>query len=234
MGAGRSSRVENIYRVRVIDRALSIVNLLSTIDHLVAASEMGEALKLNKSTLHRLLAVLEHHRYVERDTLSGRYRLGLRFAELENIALSRFDLQSTARPFVEQLVKATGETAHLGILQGNEVVSLVNVESRHSVRTPSTVGRRSPIHCTSQGKVLVGFLPQPQPQITQVLRAYRFTPHTPKTIRQSAAFRTELAKVRQLGYSVDDEEFEQGLRCIGAPVRDHTGNVVAAVSIAGP
>src|SRR4051794_39003432 len=232
MGAGRSSRVENIYRVRVIDRALSIVNLLSTIDHLVAASEMGEALKLNKSTLHRLLAVLEHHRYVERDTLSGRYRLGLRFAELGNIALSRFDLQSTARPFVEQLVKATGETAHLGILQGNEVVSLVNVETQHSVRTPSTVGRRSPIHCTSQGKVLVGFLPQPQ--IAQVLRGYRFTPYTPKTLRQSAAFRTELAKVRQLGYSVDDEEFEEGLRCIGAPVRDHTGKVVAAVSIAGP
>src|SRR3954468_18698298 len=76
MGAGRSSMVENIYRVRVIDRALSIVNLLSTIDHLVAASEMGEALKLNKSTLHRLLAVLEQHRYVERDTLSCRYRLG--------------------------------------------------------------------------------------------------------------------------------------------------------------
>src|SRR5438309_3367394 len=104
--------------------------------------------------------------------------------------------------------------------------------TQHSVRTPSTVGRRSPIHCTSQGKVLVGFLPQPQ--IAQVLRGYRFTPYTPKTLRQPAGFRTELAKVRQLGYSVDDEEFEEGLRCIGAPVRDHTGKVVAAISIAGP
>jgi len=221
-----------VYRVQVIDRALSIVNLLASSDHSLGACEVGEKLDLNKSTIHRLLAVLEHHRYVERDILSGKYRLGLKLAELGNIALSRFDLQSAARPFVERLVEETGETAHLGILQQNEVISLVNVETQHSVRTPSTVGRRSPIHCTSQGKLLVAF--QPPAQIDQILRAYRFSEFTKKTIRHSGAYRNELAKVRQLGFAVDDEEFEEGLRCIGAPVRDHTGKVVAAISIAGP
>ena len=193
---------------------------------------MGERLDLNKSTIHRLLAVLEHHRYVERDLLSGKYRLGLKLAELGNIALSRFDLQATARRFVERLVQETGETAHLGILQQNEVVSLVNVETQRSVRTPSTVGRRSPIHCTSQGKLLIAF--RPKMEIDQILRAYRFVPYTKRTIRQSSGYRAELLKVRNLGFAVDDEEFEEGLRCIGAPVRDHSGKVIAAVSIAGP
>src|SRR5437763_1361241 len=126
--------LDTVYRVRVIDRAFSIVNLLSLVDQPMGASEIGQNLHLNKTTVHRLLAVLEHHRHVERDTLSGRYRLGLKLAELGNIALSHFDLQSTARPFVEQLVKGTGETAHFGILQGNEVVSLVNVETQLMTR----------------------------------------------------------------------------------------------------
>jgi DNA-binding IclR family transcriptional regulator len=223
---------DTVYRVQVIDRALAIVNLLASSDRSLAAGQMGEKLDLNKSTVHRLLAVLEQHRYVERDLLSGKYRLGLKLAELGNIALSRFDIQATARPFVERLVEETGETAHLGILQQNEVISLVNVETQRSVRTPSTVGRRSPIHCTSQGKLLVAF--QPQPQIDRILRAHRFAGYTKKTIRHAGAYRTELAKVRNLGFAVDDEEFEDGLRCIGAPVRDHTGKVVAAISIAGP
>jgi DNA-binding IclR family transcriptional regulator len=221
-----------VYRVQVIDRALSIVNLLASSDRSLGACEVGEKLDLNKSTIHRLLAVLEHHRYVERELLSGKYRLGLKLAELGNIALSRFDLQSAARPFVERLVDETGETAHLGILQQSEVISLVNVETQHSVRTPSTVGRRSPIHCTSQGKLLVAF--QPPPQIDQILRTYCFAGFTKKTIRHAGAYRAELTKVRNLGFAVDDEEFEDGLRCIGAPVRDHTGKVIAAISIAGP
>jgi DNA-binding IclR family transcriptional regulator len=223
---------DTVYRVQVIDRALSIVNLLAASDHSLGAGEVGDKLDLNKSTIHRLLAVLEHHRYVERDVLSGKYRLGLKLAELGNIALSRFDLQAAARPFVERLVAETGETAHLGILQQNEVISLVNVETQRSVRTPSTVGRRSPIHCTSQGKLLVAY--QPQPQIDQMLRAYRFAAYTKKTIRFAGPYRAELGKVRNLGFALDDEEFEEGLRCIGAPVRDHTGKVVAAISIAGP
>jgi IclR family transcriptional regulator, KDG regulon repressor len=228
----RSAIADTVYRVQVIDRALSIVNLLAASNHPLGAWEAGEKLGLNKSTVHRLLAVLEHHRFVERDLMSGKYRLGLKLAELGNIALSRFDLQASARPFVERLVEVTGETAHLGILQQNEVVSLVNVETQRSVRTPSTVGRRSPVHCTSQGKLLLAF--QPQPLVDQMLRSYYFASYTKRTIRQSGAYRAELVKVRQAGFATDDEEFEEGLRCIGAPVRDHTGKVVAAISIAGP
>jgi DNA-binding IclR family transcriptional regulator len=220
------------YRVQVIDRAFSILDALAGNEASLSAVELGQRLKLNKTTVHRLLAVLEYNRFVERDRESGRYRLGLKLVEMGAIALSRVDLHRLARPFVEKLAAETGETAHLGILRQNEVISLVNAEGRHSLRTPSTVGRRSPVHCTSLGKVLLAF--QPKTVIDGVLRVYRFKAYTRQTIRSVTRFRRELARVQQAGYALDDEEFEDGLTCIGAPVWDHSGKVVAAISIAGP
>jgi DNA-binding IclR family transcriptional regulator len=220
------------YKVQVLDRALAILNALATSNGCLGSTDLGERLNLSKSTVHRLLAVLERNRFVERDLDSGRFRLGLKLVELGSIALSRFDLHRLAKPFIERLVAETGETAHLGILRQTEVVSLVNAEGHHSVRTPSTVGRRSPVHCTSQGKVLLAH--QQQALVDRFLRSYRFTPFTKNTIRGAAQFRAELAEVRSQGYALDDEEFEEGLRCVGAPVRDHSGKVIAAVSIAGP
>jgi DNA-binding IclR family transcriptional regulator len=220
------------YRVQVLDRALSIVDVLAASDRALGASEISEHLRLNKSTVHRLMAVLERKYYVERDVQTGKYRLGLKLAELGSVALSRFDLHAAAAPFVERLMRETGETAHLGVLRQNEVISLTNAESGRSVRTPATVGRRSPVHCTSLGKALLAF--QPPQQINEFLRRYRFTGFTPNTIRRLDRFRAELEKVRSHGFAMDNEEFEEGLRCVGAPVRDHSGNVIAAISIAGP
>jgi DNA-binding IclR family transcriptional regulator len=220
------------YRVQVLDRAFVLMDVLAASDHALGVTELGERVGLNKSTVHRLLAVLERNRYVERDFGTGRYRLGLKLVHLGSAALSRVDLYSRARAFVERLVEETGETAHVGVLRQSEVISLVDVESRRTVRTPSTVGRRSPLHCTSQGKALLAFLPAAE--LEMVLRGYRFTAFTRSTIRSAQRFRAELERVRRNGFAIDDEEFEEGLRCIGAPVRDHSGKVAAAISIAGP
>lgn len=227
-----SRTTDTEYRVQVLDRAFAILNALAVSDACLGPTELGERLALSKSTVYRLLSVLERNRLVERDLDTGRYRLGLKLVELGSIALSRVDLHRLARPSIERLVAETGETAHLGILRQSEVISLVNAEGHHSVRTPSTVGRRSPVHCTSLGKVLVAF--QPPAFVDSLLRSHRFTVYTKKTIRSAAQFRVELAKVRSHGFALDDEEFEEGLRCVGAPVRDHGGKVVAAISIAGP
>ena len=133
---------------------------------------------------------------------------------------------------MKRLMQEIGVTAHLGIMQQNEVVSLVNIETQRSVRTPSMVGRRSPLHCTSLGKVMLAYMPRPQ--VVQVLHGYCFVAYTNRTIRDESTFRTELTKVQKLGFALDDEEFETGLRCIGVPVHDHTGKVIAGLSIAGP
>jgi DNA-binding IclR family transcriptional regulator len=148
------------------------------------------------------------------------------------VAASRLDILEHAKPYVAQLVEETGETAHLGVLRQGRVVSLVNVESRCTVRTPATVGRHVPLHCTSQGKAILAFLSPDQ--LAHQLKDYVFTRHGPNTIVTQDRFLAELALVASRGYAVDNEEYEEGLRCIAAPVRDHSGGVVGAISIAGP
>lgn len=194
--------------------------------------ELAAELGLRKSTAHRLVKVLEEERFVEKSASGVKYRLGSRLIELGRAAVSRLDLYALAQPHLHELVAATGETAHLAVLRDGEVVSVTNVESRQTVRTPATVGTRSPAHCTSLGKAMLANLPATQ--IDEFLRQRRLKAYTPKTITLPARFREELGLIKARGYAVDDEEREEGLRCIGAPVRDHAGAVVAAVSIAGP
>ncbi len=220
------------YHVQVLERVFRILDELAEGSTELPGAEIADRVNLHRSTTHRLLAVLEKNRFVERNPENTRYRLGWRLFELGIIAASRLDVYEHAKPQLRRLVDETGETAHIGVLRQGEIISLLNVEGKRSVRTPATVGRRTPPHCTSQGKAILAFA-TPQ-QIEAAIDWHRFTRYTENTITDVSRFRTELAMVRRRGYAVDNEEFEPGLRCIGAPVRDHTGEVIAALSIAGP
>jgi len=220
------------YRVQVLDRALAILDLLAEHGGKLGATELAARLDLHKSTRHRSLAVLERNCYMEKSPANGRYRLGWKLIDLGMRAVSRMDVRELARPELERLMEETGETAHLGVLRKGEVVSLANVQSRRSLRTPATVGQRSPTHCSSQGKVMLAHLSQED--LSEFVRTYGLKAYTGNTLTRFAALRAELKRVRQRGYAVDNEEFEEGLKCVGAPVRDHSGTVVAAISIAGP
>ena len=219
------------YRVQVLERALRILDALAAVGQL-APSELCARLALHKSTVHRLLAVLEQNQYVDRDQASGKYSLGLKLIELGTRASSRLDLCEIAGPMLDRLMEQTGETAHIGILYDGAVISVADSESYKTLRTPSTVGRRTPAHCSSQGKVLLAELGPVE------LRAFvhhsGLKPFTRHTVRNIRGLQRELALARKNGYAIDDQEFEEGLKCIGAPIRDHSGNVVAALSIAGP
>jgi DNA-binding IclR family transcriptional regulator len=220
------------YQVRVIDRVVAILDEIAHGSTELGDIELAKKLGLHKSTVHRLLAVLQRNGFVEREAGSTKYGLGWRIFELGMVAAARLDLIECARPYVAQLVGQTGETAHLGVLRQGRVVSLVNVESRYSVRTPATVGRHIPLHCTSQGKAILAFLPPDE--LALQLKNYAFTRHSPSTIVSKDRFLAELALIASRGYAVDNEEYEEGLRCIAAPVRDHSGGVMGAISIAGP
>jgi DNA-binding IclR family transcriptional regulator len=198
----------------------------------MGAAEVAARLGLNKSTAHRLLTILQERRFLERSAITGKYRLGWRLYELGSLAASRVDLYEVARPYIEQLVKDTGETAHLGVLRGDEIISLVNVESSRTVRTPSTVGRRNPTYCTSLGKAILANLPEAVS--SRLIDKIQFKPFTKHTCINAARLRRELKVVRERGYAIDNEEIEEGLRCVGAPVWNHDEQVVAGVSIAGP
>ena len=219
------------YRVQVLDRSFHILDALAAAKAEVSPAELASSLRLHKSTVHRLLIVLESQRFIRRTT-DGRYGLGTKLIEMGSRAVEQLDLGGHAMPFLRRLVEETGETAHISILSGTEMISIANAPSRWTLSRPSTVGRRTQIYCTSIGKAFVAFLPEDRR--AALVELLPFTPHTRRTITTSEALLAELDRVRKRGYAIDDEEEEEGLRCIGAPVRDYSGEVVASVSIAGP
>lgn len=221
-----------VYRSQVLDRTFQILDILAEDGSGQGVTELAEKLSLHKSTTHRLIMVLESSRYVERDDATGKYRLGSRIIELGLSALSKLDLYQIARPHLRELVAETGETAHIGVIRQGEVVSLVNWESTQALRTPSTIGTRHPSHCSSLGKAILAF--STPEEIERFLHKRTLERYTRNTITSVDLFLKEMDSIRRTGYAVDDEEREDGLRCIGAPVFSCSGEVVAAVSIAGP
>jgi IclR family transcriptional regulator, KDG regulon repressor len=222
----------SIYRIQVLERAFGVLDVLAEDPGGVSLAELSSSLRLHKATTHRLLMVLEAARFVERNAGTGKYHLGSRLMELGLSAISRLDVYDVARPHLRSLVEKTGETAHLAVFRDGEVVSLIDVESRQTLRTPSAVGERRPAYCTALGKAMLAYL-SPE-HLEQYLRGRSLKAYTRKTITSGSRLRTELRMVRDRGYAIDDEEWEVGLRCIGAPVHDSAGAVIAAVSIAGP
>ena len=220
------------YRVQVVDRVLEILEAFSIDTPELGVSELSRAIGLNKGTAHRLLSALERHRLVEQDQTTGRYHLGLRLWELGNRAVARLELPGPAMPALHQLSHETGETAHLAVLDDNEVLYIAKVESKRPLRIPSQVGKRLPPHCTSIGKALLASLSEAELQ--SVLQARGLPRFTPYTISDPDVLRSELALIRQRGFALDREELEEGLRCVGAPIRDRSAQVVAAISVAGP
>ena len=220
------------YRVQVLDRMLSILDVLAQSDSDLGPSELGEKLSLHRSTTHRLLKVLERHQLIRRSPVEGKYGLGIKLFELGNRVVSQFDLATRSQPFLRRLVDAIGETAHVCVLNDAEMVSVANVEGPWTLRTPSTVGRRTPLHCTSVGKVLLAYLPAVEQRY--LLERLKLTRRTRRTIVTRAALEAELERIRRRGFGMDNEEIEEGLRCIGAPVFNHQGHITAAISVAGP
>ena len=219
------------YRVQVLDRAFRILDALSAATEALTPTELAGSLRLHKSTIHRLLVVLESQRFIRR-TADGKYGLGTKLIEMGSRAMEQLDLGEHAIPFLRRVVEETGETAHISVLSGTEMMSIANVTGRWTLTTPSTVGRRTQIYCTAVGKAFIAFLAEER--LEPLLRRLQFRALTRRTITSSPALRTELARIRRRGFAVDNEEVEEGLRCIGAPVRDYTGEVVASISIAGP
>ena len=219
------------YRVQSLDRACDILECLADYGPDMALSQITSAVGLSKTTVHRLLSALEGRNYVYHQRSAGKYSLGNKLFELGLKAMDEDRIAALARPRLAQLAEATGETAHLGVLRAGEVVSICAVEGPRTLTTPSTVGRRAPAHSSSQGKCMLALAPREQIDSMLAAPLPRFTRNT---ITTASRMRRELALVRRQGYAVDSEEFERGLKCIGAPVIDGVGTVRGSVSIAGP
>ena len=227
----RRSAERPVYRVQVLERAVDILQVLSEDSRELAAGEVAERLSLHKSTIHRLLTVLDQHRLIRRNAETGRYALGLRLFEFGTRAVRGLKLRDQAQPHLDQLARETGETAHICVFDNGEMLSLGYAEGSRSLRMPATVGRRTPAYCSAVGKAMLAFLPESA--LDEVL-ARPLQACTGKTLVTREALLADLRQVRIRGYSVDNEEIEKGLRCVGGPVWNHTGEVAGAVSVAGP
>ena len=220
------------YKVQVLDRALAALAILANRSSESSLVELCAELRLHKSTVHRLMMVLEQHRLVVKNPETGRYRLGLKLFELGSKALDGIDLRGRARPYLDRLQQQFGETVFFCILDDGQVFYVEKVESQQSVRTACTVGSRAPAYCTAVGKAMLAELSDAE--VSTIVRRWGLKAVTPNTITTAAALKSELRTVRSRGYAIDDEEKEQGLRCVSAAVRGHSGKLFAAMSISGP
>jgi DNA-binding IclR family transcriptional regulator len=227
----RDATPHGTYKVQALDRAFAVLDLLGESSTPLGLAQVASSLQLHKSTAHRFLMVLERHHMVERTT-NGKFRLGLRLFEFGNRAIEQYDLRERAQPHLRRLVAETEETAHLCILEQGHVIYIDKIEPARSVRMITRVGASNPIYCTSVGKAMLAFLPEER--MEEIIRRIKFERFTQRTISTLEALRVEIEKTRRRGYAIDDEEFEEGLRCIAVPILDAQRNPVAAVSVSGP
>lgn len=216
------------YRVRVVERALDVLGAFSQHPGGLTLAEMARSVGIHKSTVHRLALTLEKAGFLRRCPASGTYTLGLKLLELGAVALNGVELRREARPYLERLHRDTGCTIHLGILDSGEVVYIDKFEGNNSIRLYSQVGRRAPAHCTGLGKALLAF--QPASAVRQLAAQRGLKRYTSETITSVPELLTELERVKTRGFAVDMAEHEPLVHCVAAPIRDHFGTVIAAVS----
>jgi DNA-binding IclR family transcriptional regulator len=213
-----------------VNRALSALDLIAEAGEL-GVTELGRRLGVHKATASRLVAVLAERGMVERDPITEKYRLGFGLIRLAGAAMASLDLVRIARPLLEDLADRTRETVNLGVLSGDAVVYIDQVTGTRSIVAVSWVGRRTPLHCTSNGKVLLASM---LPEERDRLLAQPLQRATKATITDAAKLRSQLDEVAARGYAQTMEELEEGLNAVAAPVRRADGEVVASLSVSGP
>jgi DNA-binding IclR family transcriptional regulator len=217
--------------IQSVDRAIEILERLAGRGGCASLSELADDLGLSRSTVHGLLATLKQRGLVAQET-NAHYALGIKLFELGSAAVARLDLRTSAGPVLEGLVERFQETVHLVVRDGLDVIYIDKRESPRSMRIVSQVGARLPAYCTAVGKAILAFLPEEE--LERLLAGVVLRPWSDNTLTDPEILKLHLQGVRRNGYALDNEEIFEGLRCVGAPIRDHTQQVIAALSVAGP
>lgn len=217
--------------IQSVDRALQILETFSKENRELGVTEVSNILGLHKSTTFGILATLENKGFVEQNPNTGKYKLGLKLFELGNVVGDGMELRNIAYPFLKELVEKYQETVHLVVHDKGEVVYIDKIDSNSAININSHVGKRNPMYCTGVGKCLLSYLDE---EYVEEILSNELKSYTPNTITDPERIKDELVKAKVNGYCFDDEEIEMGLRCIAAPIKDHLGQVIAAISVSGP
>ena len=215
--------------VRSITRAVKILDAFRN-GSTLTTTELARSLRIPKSSIYEILSTLVAEGLVEKN--DGRYRLGLRLIELAHAARQDMELGRIARPLIEKLRDELDETVQLTVLDRDEILYVEGCESSRQLRTFFEPGDKAPLYCTALGKAILAF--RPTPEIARILRGKGLRAFTPRTLTDPTALARDLARTAARGYSIDDREHEEGVRCIGAPIRNREGQVFASISVSGP
>jgi len=218
--------------MQMIKRIIKILGSFSLDEPELTLNKLTKKTGLPKPTVYRISKALCHANILSKDESTSKYRIGVKLFELGSLYLETLELRKLAFPEIEKLGKFTEESIHLGVLDGNEITSIEGLESTHSLQTKLWIGKRSPIYCTSIGKAILAFLPVEKRE--NILNSIELKKFTKNTISKKEELKEELEKIREQGFALDNEEHEEGIVCIGAPIFNNKDHVVASISISGP
>lgn len=214
---------------KALVKALAILEVIAEHRDGLSLAKLSQSMEIPKPTIHRLVQPLIEHRLLQA-TDEG-YRLGAQCLVFGTRFIEAVDLRQEARDVLADLVSHSGETCHLGVMDGHRVVYIEKVESAHAVRMHSRVGSTNPVHSTGVGKAMLAHV---SAELLDEIVTEGLEQRTPATLTEAGALWEDLARSRERGYAIDDIENEDGIRCVAAPVFDNGGSVVAGLSIAGP
>lgn len=220
------------YIIQAVSHALDLLEQFHEDVDELGVTELSKRLKLHKNNVFRLLATLESRGYIEQNKATENYRLGLKALELGQTFIRQMGLLRQAKPILERMVEQSNETSYVVIYKDDHVVYLDVVETNLTVRVVSRVGSRLPAYCTASGKIHLAFMTDEE--LDELLPQIDYVQHTSTTISSPEAMRKELQQIREQGYAFDDEELDQSVRCLAAPIRDYTRRIVGAISVSGP
>lgn len=225
-----SSTNANEPNIQSVSRAAQILKCFQT-QHEMTLTEISKAVSLHKSTAYGIVTTLKNEGFLSKDENTGSYRLGTTLYRLASCF--EMDLRRASLPYINELCHLTGETVNLVVPDGNQVIYIEKCESQHSIRISTSIGTRLPMYCTAVGKAILAFY-QNEEFVSNLLDRSEFKQYTSNTLADKESIIAELPTIRQLGYSIDNEELENGLICIAAPILNPIGFPIAAISCSGP
>ena len=216
--------------IQSVAKAMKLLDILAESQVPLSLADLSLKTGWPKSTIHGLLSTMRESSVVAQDE-EGRYLLGIRLFEYGCTLSSSWTILETAKPYIQHISYETGEAVFLSILDRGEVITLDRADNRTGLHTSAEMGCRLPIHCTSQGKLFLAYMPEQEQK--SILKRTELREYTPHTITTMPELQKEFERIRQQGYSIENGEYKKGLRSVAAPIYDEEGRVHYAIGIIG-
>jgi IclR family acetate operon transcriptional repressor len=230
MPPSASPQINNL--PQTVERALDILEAFMESNEALGITELSRRVKLNKSTTYRIVQALRTRNYINQDDQTNKYFLGHRILRLASSFLNQNKVREIARAYLEELSRKSLQTVQLAVLERDKVIYIDQVEGTDIFQVRLRIGDRGPLHCTAAGKSILAFLPEGE--VERIFENSKFLPFTDKTITSMSQLKNDLRKIRRVGFSFSDQEYDKNLRAIGAPIIGMGSKVIGAVALVAP